>query len=156
MVQHKTADGSEALDLRGILEGLFKTQRLGVLATQQSGQPYCSLVGFAATDDLRYLLFSTARASQKYENLKENPRAAVLVDSRSNTDADFSKAIAVTAVGKAEEISKGEHGDLLSRYLSAHPFLEEFARSTDCALFRIKVTRYVVVSRFQDVVELRP
>jgi nitroimidazol reductase NimA-like FMN-containing flavoprotein (pyridoxamine 5'-phosphate oxidase superfamily) len=51
--------------LRELLAELFDSQRSAVLATQGGGQPYCSLMAFAATGDLRDLLFATLRATRK-------------------------------------------------------------------------------------------
>ena len=144
----------KAADLRKTLKRLFESQQLGVLATYGEGQPYSSLVAFAATDDLRYLLFATTRATRKYANLSAESRVAILVDNRSNQDTDFHRAIAVTALGKAEEVQERERGSFLNLYLAKHPYLEEFVNSPTCALLKVSVDRYYMVSRFQNVMEL--
>ena len=86
------------------LKTLFRTHPLAVLATQNELQPYTSLVAFAASDDLKELLFATTRATRKYANFSSNPRVAMLVDNRSNRLSDFSEAMAVTALGAIEEV----------------------------------------------------
>jgi hypothetical protein len=40
-------------------------------------------------------------------------------------------------------------------YLGKHPHLEEFVTSPTCALLRIKVEKYIVVTRFQEVREIK-
>lgn len=141
-------------NLRKMLRELFSSQRLAVLATQGGGQPYTSLVAFAATEDLKHLLFATTRSTRKYANLSDESRVSLLVDNRSNQDSDFHKAIAVTATGSAEEVSEQERDHLVSLYLRKHPHLEEFVTSPTCALLKVRVRTYYTVSRFQNVMEL--
>ena len=90
-------DEKRSEDLRGVLRTLFDGQRLAVLATHSEGQPYCSLVAFVPSDDLRDLVFATTRATRKFANMQGDERVALLVDSRSNCDEDFHRAVAATA-----------------------------------------------------------
>ncbi len=145
-------DKDEALELE--LRDLFRTQSLAVLSTQGHGRPYASLVGFAATEDLKGLLFATSRSTRKYANLMGESYAALLVDSRSNQDSDFHNAIAVTATGRTDEVTAADRAALLKTYLDKHPHLAEFVGAPTCALFHLAVERYYVVERFQHVVEI--
>jgi nitroimidazol reductase NimA-like FMN-containing flavoprotein (pyridoxamine 5'-phosphate oxidase superfamily) len=143
-----------ASQLRNTLKDLFASQRLGVLATYGRRQPYSSLVAFAATNDLKYLVFATTRATRKYANLVAQSRVSMLVDNRSNQDSDFHSSIAVTAMGRAEEVEASERDRFLKLYLAKHPYLEDFVMSPTCALLKISVDKYYMVSRFQNVMEL--
>jgi len=136
------------------LKTLFRTQSLAVLATQSELQPYTNLVAFTASDDLKELLFATTRATRKYANLASNPRAAMLVDNRSNRLSDFSEAMAVTALGAIEEVQSHEKNVFMEIYLAKHPNLEEFVHSPSCAHLWIRVNVYYIVERFQNVMEL--
>jgi nitroimidazol reductase NimA-like FMN-containing flavoprotein (pyridoxamine 5'-phosphate oxidase superfamily) len=138
------------------LKQLLKSSKLAVLATHKNGQPYCSLVAFSHTRDLKYIIFATCRSTRKYENLSADKRVSMLVDSRTNREADFHKAEAVTITGKATEVSKQIRNKYLRIYLRKHPELKGFVCSPNCALLRIKVDRYYLVSRFQEVMEIRP
>jgi nitroimidazol reductase NimA-like FMN-containing flavoprotein (pyridoxamine 5'-phosphate oxidase superfamily) len=144
-----------SLELRQRLGALVESQRFAVLSTQSGGQPYSNLVAFAATDDLKHLLFATPRGTRKYANLSREKRVAILVDNRSNEESDFRDAIAATATGTAEELSGPEKEALLARYLEKHPTLEGFVSSPTSAFFKVSVDVYYVVSRFQKVMELR-
>jgi nitroimidazol reductase NimA-like FMN-containing flavoprotein (pyridoxamine 5'-phosphate oxidase superfamily) len=135
------------------LRELLTTQRLAVLATQSGEQPHCSLVAFAVTDDLKHLLFATARDTRKYANLAGHRQVALLVDNRSGQETDFQEAMAATAVGQAEEIPEEDRGSARALYLARHPHLVDFVTSPTCALLRVKVQTYYVVTRFQTVVE---
>ena len=144
----------DAAKLKILLRDLFASQSLAVLATYGDGQTYGSLVAFAATDDLKSLVFATTRATRKYDNLIRHPRIALVMDNRSNQEADFHQAMAVTATGTVTEVGPSERNRLLSLYLSKHPSLKEFVTSPTCALLKVDVDTYIVVSRFQNVMEL--
>jgi hypothetical protein len=57
--------------LKETIKRILDSQKLAVLATQRDGRPYGSLVAFAATDDMKNLLFATTRATRKYANLPQ-------------------------------------------------------------------------------------
>ena len=140
--------------LKEFLKNLFPSQKLAVLATQSKKQPYGNLVAFVATNDLKHLLFATTRATRKYTNISENPRVAMVMDNRSNQEADFHQAAAVTATGVAKEVKGSEKETLLRLYLSGHPYLKDFVSSPTCALLKMNVETYYVVRQFQNVMEL--
>ena len=137
--------------LKQTIENLFSSQKLAVLATQNEGQPYCNLVAFVAEDGIKNLLFATEKNTRKYQNLLSDPRVSMLVENSQNELADFQKASVVTILGSAFEISKNERDSVKKIYLSRHPNLENFVESSDCALMRVKVKSYIVVSRFREV-----
>lgn len=129
-----------------ILNPLLMSQRLAVLATHHGGQPYSSLVAFAATDDLKHILFATSKKTRKYTNLRENHKVAMLVDSRKNETSDFDTEFALTAIGLAVETT-GDEKNLLSKvYLAKHPYLTVFLNMPDTALIRIVVSDYILAS----------
>jgi heme iron utilization protein len=145
-------DTAETLKL---IRTLLETQKLAVLATQSHGEPYSNLIALAATPDLKYLLFATTRATRKYANLMADSRVALLVDNRKNEAGDFTEAAALTALGKAWELQGLERREFLQIYLEKHPYLEGFVMGPNCALLRVKVDKYIVVTRFQEVSEVR-
>jgi nitroimidazol reductase NimA-like FMN-containing flavoprotein (pyridoxamine 5'-phosphate oxidase superfamily) len=136
------------------LVDLFGSQKLASLSTQNGGQPYASLVAFHAANDGRHLYFVTPKTTRKFANLSADGRVALMINNSTNTDADFHEAISVTAVGTADEITGSEKQNVLSQYLSKHPYLEEFARAKTCALVGVRVASYFMVRNFQIVTEL--
>lgn len=136
------------------LKKLLQTQPLAVLATQDRGQPYASLVAFASSGDLKSLYFATTRSTRKYANLSGDSRVAMLVDNRSNKASDFRWAMAATATGRAGEVNPRKKKRALDLYLDKHPHLRDFVLSPTCALCEIQVRTFVVVTRFQHVVEV--
>lgn len=143
------------MTLEESVRGLLDSQRLAVLATQDGEQPYTSLVTLAASPDLRAVLFPTLRASRKFNNMEACPSVALLVDNRSNLESDLSQGIALTVLGTATEVTGDERQALTKLYLAKHPKLQSFLDDPDCALVRVQVARYVLVSNFQEKAELR-
>jgi len=135
------------------IESLLRSQHLGVLATQGDEYPYCTLVAYAISEDLREIIFATIRDTRKYRNIKKTPRVSLLIDSRTNQVNDFRDVEALTAVGSAQEISDELKSGYLRGYLEKHPSLEGFAKAPDCALMKIQVAKYILVQHFQNVTE---
>ena len=140
-------------DLRRTLKEVLAAQRFCVLATQARGQPYGSLVAFAETDDLEKLVFATDRDTRKFSNLVSEPRVALVIDSRSNSDSDLRNAVAVTALGRAHEAAGDERERLSRVYVAKHPGLAGFIGSPGMAVCAVEVEDYVI-ARFDEVTKL--
>lgn len=144
--------GNQMMQLRALLE----SNRVGVLVTADGGQPYPNLVAYAAADDLKAIVFATPVATRKYATMKANPQVAFLVDSRRNMPGDVRDAAAVTAIGRVAELAPEERRNWLQHYTQRHPELAEFAVDDASAFFRLDVHKYILVTNFQEVVELSP
>ena len=140
-------------ELLKIIRELIMSQKLAALSTQDHGQPYINLMAFAATDDLKYLFFATSRATRKYANLMADARVALLIDNRTNQEVDFVNAVSLTALGKVWELLGLEREQALPIYLEKHPLLKDFVMSPSCSLLRLKVDKYILVTRFQEIRE---
>jgi nitroimidazol reductase NimA-like FMN-containing flavoprotein (pyridoxamine 5'-phosphate oxidase superfamily) len=138
---------------KSLLTNLFAFQKLAVVATSDQGQPYASLVAFAVDENLAHLYFVTPRSTRKYAYLSAEERVAVLVNNSSNSDADFHRAVSVTARGRARELTGKEREAPLNRYLAKHPYLRDFAAAPSCALIDVRVETYYLVKNFQNVTE---
>lgn len=141
-------------DVKNVLKDLFDSQPLAVLATQGDGQPYTNLVAFAFSRNLKSLFFATTQSTRKFANLSAEPRVSMLIDNRTNNPSDFRWAKAVTVTGKAEKIDKEKEVEITETYLGKHPHLKDFLGSPSCALIRIRVETYYLVTRFQEVMEI--
>lgn len=148
--------GGDASDPKRLLAELFRSQRLAVLATRGEAGPYASLVGFAASGDLRRLFFATDRGTAKFANLTADPRVALLVDDRRGGEADFAEGVAVTAEGRAAEAPADRRAADLATFLARLPHLRRFASRPDCALVCVEVAVYHIVTQFQSVVDFHP
>lgn len=146
---------SDSGDLHRVVRSVLASQRFCVLATQGLGQPYGSLVAFAEADGLKHLVFATNRVTRKFSNLMSEPRVALVIDSRSNSDADLKNAIAVTALGLARETAGAERERLVQVYLAKHPGLAGFIGSPEVAICAVAVGEYVI-ARFSGVTSMQP
>ena len=82
--------------VRRVIADLLGSQYFAVLCTKGETHPYCSLVGFAATGDLRRIVFATMRDTRKFRNLSADGRVSMMIDSRTNRVEDLSESSALT------------------------------------------------------------
>ena len=133
-----------------------RTQRHAVLATVSDGQPYTSLVAFAMTPDMKQAVFATPRNTAKYRNILNNRKVALLIDTRSNTDASYMKSEAVTIIGTARPVRRGSKNKALAGILAQkHHALRRFIRATTTAVIVMEAERCFHTGSFQQVSEWR-
>ena len=107
------------------------------------------------TDDLRLIYFATTRATRKYGNILQDPQASFLVDDRNNTVQDFHQTSVVTAMGLVHEVKETGRESIFKRLSEKAPRSGVFRAFTpNCAHLKINVTKYIVVTRFQNVFEI--
>jgi len=137
------------------VKDLFESQTLAVLSTQKNDQPYASLVAFVASPDLAHIIFLTPNTTRKYENLRDNPKVAILVNNSMNQAADIYTAVSVTATGIAATVDGYEKEQFLEIYLEKHPHLKPFSSAPTTSLVCVCVDRYFMVNQFQNVIEIQ-
>ena len=147
------APNQNANNLASRIAQLLSAQLVGVLATNQctaqADQPYTSLMAFAHTPDLRYLIIATLKETQKHANLLQNASLSLLIDNRCNSFTDYQQAVAISVIGRAEVIPIDVNAAMQALFLAKHPQLHPFVANPDCALLRISVACFRVVSEFQ-------
>ena len=126
-----------------LLREVVSTQYFAVLNTIGQGLPHSNLVSFAATDDLRSVVFVTGRNTGKYRNIQDNHNISLLIDNRTNKPSDTSQAVAITAIGTARE---GIDNKSLLRdiFIARHPQLRHFVDAPDNAIMLVTVRLYLV------------
>ncbi len=137
------------------LEELITNQRFAVLATSDKGAPYGNLVAFAAANKGDRLLFATHSATRKFDNITTDNRVALVIDNRTNDPKDLHSAYVATALGTARPLSGSERDDNLEIFLSKHGYLSGRFESPEFILFEVQVEVFNVVTRFQNVAEIR-
>ena len=112
-------------------------------------------MAFQASNDFKYMLFITPRATKKYERLCNNGNLSLFIDNRSNSTFDVDNAIGITVIGKKEEINPVIKKELLAGYINKHPHLKNFSESDKNAVITVKIARLHIVYNFQnlDVIE---
>jgi uncharacterized pyridoxamine 5'-phosphate oxidase family protein len=129
----------------GLLREIVSTQYFAVLNTIGQGLPHSNLVSFAATEDLKSLIFVTGRNTRKYRNVQDNHNVSLLIDNRTNRPSDTSQAIAIAAIGTAREAT--DNRSLLRDILLArHPQLRHFVEAPDSAIMLVTIRRYIVAA----------
>lgn len=136
--------------LQSAIAGLLNEQRLAILATVAKESPYCNLVSFTPSEDLRTILFSTPRATSKYANMMRNPNVSLLVDDRMREGFGLKAGMVVTAMGTVELPGPQDEDALKGRHAARHVDLKDFIYSPDCALVQVRVARYVLVSSLHE------
>lgn len=136
-----------------MLDGI---EQFGVLATQEDGKSYASLVAYALTPDLRMAIFATPKNTRKYRNMVKADEVALLLDNRSQP-SPVTKAEAITLTGRAQPLRKGSERDRMEAlYLLKHPDLKDFVDSPSTALVALKIEQAVHVGNFQTVTTWQP
>ena len=138
-----------------IISSVLSTQNLGVLATMGKEYPYTSLVGFVPNEDNKNIIFATMKATKKYNNIKKNPRVSILVNNSINSEDDFKDAVALTIMGEGSTVDSAEKEQYEKLYLKRFPFLDDFIKNPLCELIKVRVTKYITVTNFQDVKEFK-
>lgn len=142
------------LNLKNRIKQLLKKQKLAVLATQGDEYPYNTLVGYAFTKDLKFILFATMRHTRKYNNISRHPKLSMLIDSRKNYVSDFKDAVALTVTGSVVKVQNPFKARYKNLYLKRFPHLKGFVDDPDTSIIAVKVHRYIFVQRFQEVLEV--
>jgi hypothetical protein len=96
----------------------------------------------------------TLRSTRKFANLEADGRVALLIDNRSNDETDLQQAAAATVLGSCVEAHGEERSNLSQCFLERHPAMANFVRSPGCAVMRVDVRSYYLVTRFQNVIAL--
>ena len=137
--------------LNDIVRSLFAAQPLGILATQAHGQPYCNIVAFTASEDLRSLIIATPRFTTKYHNMLKHPEVSLMVDNRSASNPDFAEGIAVNCIGRALTVPEHEFEACRKLHFERHANLRIHLDSPDCVLVRIEVERYIIARGVRQI-----
>ena len=101
---------------------------------------------------------SVRRRGRVLRRLRSRHRRPGLAPSEGETGGFDREAILRAALGAGEpgaaEPSGEERPAFLEAFLAKHPHLADFTAAPSCALLRLNVETYILVTRFQHVVEL--
>jgi nitroimidazol reductase NimA-like FMN-containing flavoprotein (pyridoxamine 5'-phosphate oxidase superfamily) len=149
-IPNTTKNGTVAVSDR--LKVFNEKQFFGVLATNDNGQPYTSLISFAITPDLTQVIFATPKGTRKYKNILNTKNVSILIDNRSNARKNLMETEAITIIGEARSVRRGKTRDELAAvFLKKHPDLHEFIQSDTTALIVVDAVRCIHVGKFQTI-----
>jgi hypothetical protein len=130
----------------------FDAEPFAVLATEDRHGPYASLVAYALVPGQTSIVIATPRNSRKYRNLVKRRHVALLIDRRPAEGGALMEADALTVLGEALPVRRGEGWkELAQAYEQKHPYLHDFLEAKTTALVKIAITEAVYVTRFQQV-----
>jgi nitroimidazol reductase NimA-like FMN-containing flavoprotein (pyridoxamine 5'-phosphate oxidase superfamily) len=134
------------------IKALVRQQDSCVLATVSGNKPHCSLMAYVAERDCRHIFMVTQKDTKKYRNLKENPFASILIDTRDQHERETrAQANALTVSGTFQSIDgKTEQKRVEGLLLSKHPYLEVFINNSDAQVFCIKVESFLLLEGLMD------
>ena len=136
---------------RSLLNKVFSSQNFASMATLHNDRIHSCLVAFSVSEDMKTIFLCTPRTTRKYANLLENSTVSMLIHNSSNQAGDLKNAVAVTVAGKAQEVSKEDRQSARQSFLKKHPYMKDFVMANNTALITVYVTRYDIVTHFQDV-----
>jgi nitroimidazol reductase NimA-like FMN-containing flavoprotein (pyridoxamine 5'-phosphate oxidase superfamily) len=156
-VQKNSLKAENIRYLENDIRKLLESQAFGVLATQGKGITVTSLITFASSNDLRYIVFATPRQTGKFDLITNDENISILVDDRSLHQDSINKISALTITGRARILSDEkeiiEWGNQLTK---KHPNLITFVKAKTSAVILVEVVSYQYVKRFQEVWEWDP
>ncbi len=127
---------------------------LCVLCTVSGDLPYCSLMTYVLSEDLKTVYMVTVRESRKYRNLLENPKVSLLVDNRQKIASTSDETVAsITFEGILKHLEPIETEVVRSRLVEGHGELKEILTNPDCVIFGIELKTFLLLSGPVDSVQ---
>ena len=102
------------------LKDLDVKENFAVLATDDAGLPYTSLISYALTPDVKTAIFATPKGTRKYRNILNSSQVALLIDNRSKSKHKLMDTEAITIIGTAKHVRKGKNGTSFQKYFSGN------------------------------------
>ena len=156
-VERNSLDGLEAKELQEEIKSLCESQSFAVLATQGKEMTNASLISFALSCDLKYMVFATPIHTAKFDFISAQENVSVLIDDRSLQQDRINEISALTMIGKARVLTDEKEISKWSELLMGkHPNLKVFVQAETTSIVLIQVVRHLYVNKFQQMREWDP
>lgn len=120
---------------------------LCVLCTASEGFPYCSLMTYVLSEDLKTVYMVTVRESRKYRNLMENATVSILVDNRQRIDFHSDERIAsITFEGVHKSLNSIESEGARNLLADRHSELHEILKNPDGVIFGVELKTFLLLN----------
>ena len=135
-----------------IIKSITQDTGTCVLATVSTQKPYCSLMSYVTDDACHNIYMASGRNTKKYQNLKENPSASLLIDNREAVAREKDISIkALTVEGIFHEIpDKNEKEIITLKLRERHPDLKELLDDPDTEVFCIRIISFMLLDGIKD------
>ena len=156
-VDRNSPEGEQAKKLQEEIQKLCDSQPFAVLATQGKDLTNASLISFAMSDDLNYMVFATPVNTAKYDFIVAQENVSVLVDDRSLQQERINEISALTIIGKGKILlDENEILKWAELLIQKHPNLKTFVEAKTTSIVLVKVVRHLYVNKFQQMREWDP
>ncbi len=133
---------------------MLKENTLCVLCTAGGGLPYCSLMTYVMSDDLKTVYMVTVQKSKKYRNLLENSSVSLLVDNRQRIDLTSDETVAsVTFGGVHRQLDPLEIQGVRTQFALRHAELKEILNHPDAVILGVALKSFLLLSGPVDSVQ---
>lgn len=114
------------------IKAMLEENSMCVLATCSENRPHCSLMAYIYDARGNVLYMMTLRTTQKYRNIRLNPRVSVLVDTRNRRFGSDETNQALTISATCSLCTGAEiRSEILRRMVERHPLLHDLAGMPD-------------------------
>jgi nitroimidazol reductase NimA-like FMN-containing flavoprotein (pyridoxamine 5'-phosphate oxidase superfamily) len=128
------------------MKALVRGKDMCVLATSANNKPHCSLMAYVTNEQCDEIYMVTDKLTRKYSNLKENPAACVLIDTRDDdTGLGRLRAKALTVTGCFQEIDQEKKDVVQKELLRKHPHLSELIFLPGATVLSLKVESFLLL-----------
>ncbi len=137
---------------------LIRQQRWGALATVRNGEPYCSMVAYAATEELTTLILHLSTLAPHTQRLLKAPQISIALSETEQPGKDPQTLARVTLNGLIQAVEK-DHPDYLrlkQRYLAQLPDAEMLFSFADFKLYRLVADKIRYVGGFANAHSIKP
>ncbi len=137
---------------------LLRQQRWAALATLRNGEPYCSMVAYAATDELTTLILHLSTLAPHTQRLLKTPQISIAVSETAEPSKDPQTLARVTLNGLIQAVEK-DHPDYLplkKRYLAQLPDAEMLFSFADFKLYRFVADKIRYIGGFANAHSIKP
>ncbi len=137
---------------------LLRQQRWAALATVRNGEPYCSMVAYAATDDLASLILHLSTLAPHTQRLLKMPQVSIAISEAAPPQKDPQTLTRVTLNGRIQAIEKDDlhYLTLKQHYLEQLPDAEMLFSFADFKLYRFSVDKIRYVGGFANAHSIKP
>lgn len=133
---------------------MLMANSLCVLCTVSGDLPYCSLMTYILSDDLKTVYMVTVRESRKYKNLLENSTVSLLVDNRQNLAYPSDETVSsITFEGVLKYLAPLETEIVRTKLAESHGELKEILKNLDCIIFGIELKAFLLLNGPVDSVQ---
>jgi general stress protein 26 len=127
------------------IKAILEENSLCVLATCSENRPHCSLMAYIYDVRENSLYMMTLRTTQKYRNIRLNPRVSVLVDTRSRlSGSEKNQALTISATCSLS-VAANIRSDILCRMVERHPHLQDLANIPEIEVLTLHPTSFLLM-----------